>query len=57
MKRPSPTFCNEKYIVLDDFYYKFLAYYTLENKSYKACKYQPDKLDDSLTESNHEECF
>lgn len=57
MKRPSPTFCNEKHIVLGDFYYKFLAYYILENKSYKACKYQPDKVDDSLTESNHEECF
>ena len=34
MERPSATFCNEKYSVLNDFSNTDLvAYYTLENKS------------------------
>ena len=57
MERPSATFCNGKYIVLNDFSdAEFLAYYTLENKSNKTCEYQTDKLNDNLTENNHEEC-
>ena len=43
--------------MLEDFCYaEFLAYYTPENKSSKTCEYQPDELDDSLIENNHEEC-
>ena len=37
-------------------YAEFLACYTPENKSSKTCEYQPDELDDSLIENNHEEC-
>ena len=37
-ERPSATFYNGKYIVLNDFCFsEFLAYCTLENKSSKAC--------------------
>ena len=54
MERPNATFCNEKYSVLNEFCcVKFLAYYTLENKSNKTCEYQPNKLDDNLIENNH----
>ena len=57
MERQSAAFCNEKYIILDDFCYaNFLAYYTLENNSNKTSEYQPDELDDNLIENNHEEC-
>ena len=57
MERPSATFCNEKYRVLNDFCYtEFLAHYTLENESNKTCEYQPDELDDNLIENNHEKC-
>ena len=56
VERPSPKFCNGKYSALNDFCYaEFLAYYTLENKSSNFCEYQPDELDDSLIEKNHEE--
>ena len=45
------TFCNGKYIVLNDLRYAwFLAYYTPGNKSSKTCEYQPDELDDNLTQ-------
>ena len=51
------TFCNGKYIVLNDLRYAwFLAYYTLGNKSSKTCEYQPDELDDNLTQNKYEEC-
>ena len=54
---PSATFCNGKYSALNYFCYaEFLAYYTLENKLSNSCKYQPNELDDSLIEKNHEEC-
>ena len=57
MERPSATFCNGMYSILDNFCYaKFLAYCTLENKSSKTGEYQPDELDDNLIENNHEEC-
>ena len=36
-------------------YAEFLVYYTLENKSSNSCEYQPDELDDSLIQKNHEE--
>ena len=56
MERPSATFCNGKYRVLNGFCYaEFLAYYMLENKSNKTCEYQPDELDDNLIENSHEE--
>ena len=58
VERPSATFCNGKYNVLNDFCYaELLAYYTLENKLNKTCKYQPDELLNTLIENNHEECF
>ena len=57
MERPSATFCNEKYSILDDLCYaEFLAYYTLENKPSNNGEYQSDELDDNLIENNHEEC-
>ena len=57
METPSATLCNGKYSVLNDFCdAEFLAYYTLENKLYKTCEYQPDKLHDNLIENNREEC-
>ena len=57
MERPSATFCNRKYSIIDDFCYKiFLAYYTFENKSSKYSEYQPDELNDNLTGNSHEEC-
>ena len=57
MERPSATLCNGKHIVSNNFCYaEFLTYYTLENKSNKACEYQSDKLDDNVIENNHEEC-
>ena len=56
VERPSETFCNGKYSALNDFCYtEFLAYYTLENKSSNFWEYQPDEIDDSLIEKNHEE--
>ena len=55
MKIPNATFCIEKYCVLVNFCYaEFLAYYTHEIKSSKTCEYQPDKLDDNLTEKEKE---
>ena len=58
IEKPSATFCNRKYSVLNDFCNaELLAYYTLENKSKKTCEYQPAELDKNLNESNHEECF
>ena len=57
MERPSGTFCSDKYVTSDDFCYaEFSAYYTRENKPSKTGDYQPDELDDNLTENNHEEC-
>ena len=57
MERPSATFCNGKYSVLNYFCYaEVLAYYTLENKSNTTCEYQPDELDDNLIDNNHAEC-
>ena len=56
VERPSATYCNGKYSALNDFCYaEFLAYYTLENKSSNSREYQPDELDDSLIEKNHDE--
>ena len=53
MERPSVTFCNGKYGILNDLCYaEFLAYYTLKSKSSKTCKYHPDELDDILIENN-----
>ena len=58
VERPSATFCNGKYSTLNNFCYaKFLAYYTLENKSSNSYEYQPDELDNSLIEKNLEESF
>ena len=49
MERPSATFCNGKYSIVDDFCcVEFLAYYTLENKPSKNRGYQPDEFDDYL---------
>ena len=57
MERPSATFSEIKYRVLNDICYAgFLAYCTFENKSNKTCKYQPDDLGDNLIENKHEEC-
>ena len=57
MEKPSASFCNGKYSVLNHFcYVKFLAYYTLGSKSDKTCEYQLDELDDNLIENKHEEC-
>ena len=57
MERPSASFCNRKYSVLNDFCYaEFLVYFTRENKSNKTCQYQSDELDDNMIETNHEEC-
>ena len=57
MERPSATFCNGKYSILDNFCYaEFLAYYTFENKPSKTGENQPDELDDNLIENNREEC-
>ena len=50
LERPSATFLNGKYSILDDFCYaQFLAYYTFENKSSKTGEYQQ-------IENNYEEC-
>ena len=58
MGRLSATFCSGKYSVLNDFCYaEFLAYYTLESESDKTYEYQPNKLDDSQIENNHEDCL
>ena len=44
MERPSATFRNGKYSILDDFSYaEFLAYYRLGNKSSKTGEYQSDE--------------
>ena len=49
MERPSGTFCNGKYSILDGFCYaEVLSYYTFENKPSKTGEYQPDELDDHL---------
>ena len=56
MERPSATFCSGKYSALNDFCSaEFLTYCTFESKSSKTVEYQPDKLDDSLIENNHDE--
>ena len=56
MQGPSTGFCNAKYSVLNNFCYgEFLTYYTVENKSRKTCKYQPEDFDDNLIEINHKE--
>ena len=52
MERPSATYWNGKYSLLDNLCYaEFLAYYTFENKPSKTGEYQPDKLDDNLIEN------
>ena len=57
MERPSATFCNEKYSILDDFCYaECLTYCILGNKSSKTGEYQHDELYDNLIENNHEDC-
>ena len=57
MEKPSASFCNGKYSVLNHFCsVKFLAYYTLERKSDKTCNYQLDESDDNLIENNHSKC-
>ena len=57
MERPSATFCNGKYSILDNFCYaEFLAYYTFENKPSNTGEYQPDELHNNLTDNNHGEC-
>ena len=57
MEKPSASFCNGKYSLLNHFcYVKFLAYYTLERKSDKTCNYQLDESDDNLIENNHSKC-
>ena len=57
MEKPSASFCNGKYSVLNHFcYVKFLAYYTLERKSDKNCNYQLDESDDNLIENKHSKC-
>ena len=44
MERPSATFCDAKYSVLNYFCSEeLLAYNTLENKSNRTCKYQQMK--------------
>ena len=56
LERPNPSFRNGKYSVLNEFcHVEISAYYTVENKSNKTCKYQPDELDDNLIEINHGE--
>ena len=56
LERASAIFCIGKFRILNDFCYaEFVAYYTLENKSNKACGYQPEELDDNLIEINHKE--
>ena len=55
IERPSATFYSVKYSILNDFCYaEIAAYYTLQNKSTKIGKCQPDKLGDNLIENNHE---
>ena len=49
MEISSPTFCNGKHIILDEFCYaEFLAYYALENKPSKTGEYQRNELDDNF---------
>ena len=51
MERPSATFCNGKYSVLNKFCYtEILVYYALENKSNKTFEYHQDELVDNLVE-------
>ena len=56
--RPSVSFCDGKYSILDSFRFaEFAAYYSLIYKpkeTYKGEEYQPDLLLDSLMEVNHE---
>ena len=53
--RPSATFCNGKFKILDGFCYaEFLTYYILGNKLSNTGEYQPDRLDDIFIENNHE---
>ena len=57
MERPSATFCNGKYSVLNNFCFpEILACSILEKKSNKTCEYHPNELDDNLIEKSHEEC-
>ena len=54
MKGPRTGFSNATDSVLNNFCYgEFLTYYTVENKSRKTCKYQPDDFDDNLIGINH----
>ena len=56
VERPSAAFCNGKYSALNDFCYaECFAYYTLENKSSNSCQHQPEELDETLIEKNHED--
>ena len=56
IERPNATFCYGKYSALNDFCCaEFLACYTLESKSNNTCDYQPDDLDDNLTENNQKQ--
>ena len=58
VERPGATFYNGKYSVLNDFCYaKILACYTRKNKSSNSCECQPDELNDSLIEKNHESSY
>ena len=57
MERPSATFCNGKYGVLNNFCFpEILACYILEKKSNNISEYRPNESDDNLIENNHEEC-
>ena len=58
LARPSVSFCDEKYSILDSFCFaEFTTYYSLIYKptgTNKGEEYQPDLLPDSLMEGNHE---
>ena len=58
IEKPSATFWNGKYIVLNDICHaQYLVHYTLEYKSNKICKNESDGLDHNLIESNYEVFF
>ena len=56
--RPSVSFCDGKYSILDSFSFpEFTAYYSLIYKpkeTNESEEYQPDLVPDSLMEVNHE---
>ena len=58
LARPSVSFCDGKYSILDSFCFaEFAAFYSLIYKpkeTNEGEEYQPDLLPDSLMESSHE---